>query len=152
MGQAGVGAPEVRRDLRMAHAESSDMALVHHGLVPGDAQRVVITPLKPGVGDHRPGNEGRAVRVVADAIVTAEVVAIDGAVPSDLAVQRLGVRVLQQLGRIAAQSGIGVMRSVYAVAVALSRTYSGKEAVPDVTVRLGHVQPLLVASAVVEQA
>jgi hypothetical protein len=44
------------------------------------------------------------------------------------------------------------MRSVYAVAVALSRTDSGKEAVPDISVCLGHVQPLLVAYAVVEQA
>ena len=152
MRQAGVGTPQFRRDLRTAHAESFDMALIQHGLVPGDPQRAVITPLKPGVDDHRPGNEGRAVRVVADAIVSAERVAIDGAVPSDLAVQRLGVGVLQQLGRIAPQSRIGVMRSVYAVTVALSRTDSGKEAVPDVSVCLGQVQPLLVASAVVEQA
>jgi hypothetical protein len=111
-----------------------------------------VTGSKPGVGDHRPGDDGRAVRVVADVIVYARRVAIDGAVPSDLAVQRLGVGVLQQLGRIAAQSGIGVVRSVHAVAVALSRTDSGKEAVPDVSVCLGHVQPLLVVSAVVEQA
>ena len=58
---------------------------------------------------------------------------------------------MQQLRGVAPQADLGVVRPVHPVAVALPRADPGQEAVPDVAVHLGHVQPLLFA-ALVEQA
>src|SRR6185437_14126049 len=119
---------------------------------PRDAQLPVVAPLEPRVGDHRQRHERRAVRVVALPVVAAERVTVNGGVPPDLAVDRRGVRIEQQLGRIAPQAVLRVVRAVDAVAVALPVADARQEAVPYVAVDLGHVQPLFRGAALVEQA
>ena len=44
------------------------------------------------------------------------------------------------------------MRPVHAVAVALPGADQGNKAVPDVPVRFGHVEPVLAAGVLIEQA
>ena len=146
-----VGAPQVGRHLRVAHGEPLDVALVQHGLVPGDAQRMVVAPLEPRVADHRARHERGAVLVVAGPVIAAEWVAVDGRIPLHLAVERPRVGVEQQLVLVAAHAGLGEVRPVHPVSVALPGADAGQEAVPYVAVGLGHVQPLLAAAGVVEQ-
>ena len=148
----GVGAAQVGRDLRVAHGEPLDVALVQHGLVPGDAQRTVVAPLEPRAADHRARHERGAVLVVAGPVVAAEGVAVHGRVPLHLPVERPRVGVEQQLVLVAADARVGEVRPVHAVSVALPGADAGQEAVPHVAVGLGHVQPLLAAAGVVEQA
>ena len=58
-------------------------------------------------------------------------------------VDGLGVGVEQQLVRVAAQPGAGVVRAVHPVAVALAGPDPGQVAVPDQPVALGQRDPLL---------
>jgi hypothetical protein len=147
---ARVRAPLVLGDRRVPHGEALDVALVQHGLVPGGAQRAVVPPFEPRVGDDRPRDERRAVLVVALAVVAAEGVAVDGWIPLDLAVERPGVRVDEQLRRVAAQADVRVMRPVHPVPVALPRPDARQERVPDVAVHLGHLHALLTAARAVQ--
>ena len=149
---ARVRALQVVGDLGVTHGEALDVGLVHHGLMPRDAQLPVVAPLEPWVGDHRPRHERRAVRVVAFPVVAAERVTVNGGVPPDLAVDRRGVGIEQQLARIAPQAVLRVVRAVDAVAVTLPVADPRQEAVPHVAVDLGHVQPLFRGAALVEQA
>jgi hypothetical protein len=149
---ARVRALQVVGDLGMTHGEALDVGLVHHGLMPRDAQLPVVAPLEPRAGDHRPRHERRAVRVVAFPVVAAERVTVNGGVPPDLAVDRRGVGIEQHLGRIAPQAVLRVVRAVDAVAVTLPVADPRQEAVPHVAVDLGHVQPLFRGAALVEQA
>ena len=49
---SGVGATQLRRDVRMAAGEALDVHLVDHRVVHGRARRVVAVPVEPAVGDH----------------------------------------------------------------------------------------------------
>ena len=70
---------------------------------------------------------------------------------SHLAGDRLGVRVQQQLGGVAAVTGGRVVGARHPVAVLLTRRDPGQVGVPDVAVDLLESHPLLVA-LLVEQA
>ena len=69
----------------------------------------------------------------------------------DLAVDRLRVRIEQQLGRVAPVPLGEVVRAVHAIAVALAGLDAGDVAVPDVTVDLGQRHPGL-GTGIVDQA
>ena len=88
--------------------------------------------------------------VVVLRVRVAEVVAVQRLVPVDVADGRLGVGVEQQLGGVAAQTALRVVRAVDPVAVALSRLDRRQVAVPDERVDLGHRHAGLVASVVEE--
>jgi hypothetical protein len=72
-----------------------------------------------------------------------EAVAEQGLVAVDLAIDRLGVRVKEQLGRIAPLPLIGLVRPVDPEAVALAGPDTRHVAVPHEPVHLGQVDPLL---------
>ena len=84
----------------------------------GTSRRAVVAPVEVRVVHDRPGHERRAVVVVARVLV-AEVVREARLVPVDLALDRLGVRVEQQLGRVAPLAALRLPRAVDPVAVAL---------------------------------
>jgi hypothetical protein len=92
----------------------------------------------------------RRVGVVARAGVV-EAVPEQGLVPAERAVDRLRVRVEQQLGRIAAVTALRLVRPVHAVAVPLARRDARQVAVPDERVDLAQVVARL-RTRVVEQA
>ena len=80
-----------------------------------------------------------ALSAVFGCVGVVEVVGEAGRVPVDLAVDRLGVRVEEQLGRVAPQALGRLPRSVHPVAVALAGPDVGQVGVPAVPVDLGQL-------------
>ena len=146
---AGVGAAQLLGDARVGHRQALDVGLVDDRLVVRRLRRAVDAPVEVRVDDDGLRHVRR--RVVVVALLGLEVVAEDRRVPVDLAVDGLGVRVEQQLVRVAAQALGGVVGAVHAEAVALAGVDAGQEGVPDVAVHLGEPDALLVA-LVVEEA
>ncbi len=128
-----------------------DVRLVDHRLVVrGGARRAVGGPLEERV-DHDAGH-GVAERVDArrrappgGQVVGVQVVGEQRLAEVERAVERLAVRVEQQLARVAAVPGRRVPRPVHPEAVALARCDCGQVAVPDVAVDLVEVDALLAA-------
>ena len=149
--EAHVGAADVGRDAGVAHRHGPHVRLVDHGLVVRDPQRPVVAPVEERVGDHRALGVGRRVEVVERAVVR-EPVGVQRLVPGDLAVDRLGVRVEEQLGGVAPVAAAGVVRAVHAVSVALPGHDPRQVTVPDQGLALGQVVTRLPAVVVVEQA
>ena len=150
VGEAGVAAANVIGNPWMAHRHALDVRLVDHCLVIGDPQRSVIGPVEEWIDHHRGHRIWRGVGVVVGVRVP-ESVGEQCLVPVDLAVDRLGVRVEQQLAGIAPQARCRVVAAVHPVAVTLAGVDPGKVAVPDKTIPLRQGNPGL-ATRVVEEA
>ena len=156
-GEAGVGAAEVLAHAGMAHREALDVGLVDDRLVHRRVGTAVLLPLEAIVDDDALGDRDRGVllvglevRVVARRRVR-HVREHARALPADLALDRLGVRVDQQLGRVEAVAGARVVRAVHAVAVALAGADARQVDVPVERGALADLDPLLDV-LVVEQA
>jgi hypothetical protein len=134
----------------MPVGETLDVCLVDDGLVVGDARRPVVGPVEERVDHHALAHVRRGVVVVA-LVRVAELVAEQRLVPVHLAGHGLGVRVEQQLVRVAAQPLTRVVGAVDAVAVLLAGHHAGHVAVVDEPVHLGEPDPGL-GAVVVEQA
>ncbi len=106
VGEPGVGAAQLGRHVGMLAGGPLDVDLVDDGVLPRRAQLAVAVPVEEGVDDHAAGHERRRVAVVAH-VGFVPAVAEDGLVPDDLAGDRLGVGVEEQLGRVAAQARLG---------------------------------------------
>ena len=63
-GEAGVGAAQLLRHVRVALGEALDVQLVDERLVPGGTQAPVVAPGEGGVDDRGEGSEGRAIALV----------------------------------------------------------------------------------------
>ncbi len=150
VGQPRVGAADRRGDVRVVDGQALDVGLVDDRLVVGGPRVPVVLPVEEGVGDDGLHHVGGAVLVVAP-VRPVELVAEDRLVPVDLALDRLGVRVEEQLAGVAAQPLGGRVGPVHPEAVPLARGHPREVAVPDEPVDLGEVHPLLVPRAV-EQA
>ncbi len=151
-GQARVGAAQVLGHVGVAHGEALDVGLVDDRLVPGDAGRPVVAPVEERVDHDRPGHERRAVGRVGGAVGTAVGCEVERrVVPLHLALDRLGVGVDQQLGRVGPQALLGLPRAVHPEAVALARLHPRHVAVVDEGGDLREDEPLL-GAVVVEQA
>ncbi len=150
MGQAQVGAALLLRDDRVLLGQAADVRLVDHGLVVGSARRPVQVPVEERVHHDRARDVRRGVGVVPPVRVP-EVVGEHRLAPVDVTLDRLGVRVEQQLGRVAAVPVGRVVRAVHPVPVPLARADARQVPVPDETVHLVQVDPGFPA-VVVEQA
>ena len=156
VGQPGVGAALCRRDLRMAQGQPAHMRLVDDRLVVRGLRGPVVAPVEERVDDHVLRHVQRAVGRVALPGV-GKLVVEQGLVPADVALDRLAIRVEQQLGTVAAQPALRIMGSVHAVAIPLPRGDTGQVAVPYEAVDLGQLDPGLAERAasvagLVEQA
>ena len=140
VGQPGVRAALVGGHLGVAQGEAADVRLVDHRLVIRGARRPVVAPVEERVDHHVLRHVRRAVRGVHHGRV-GEPVAEQGLVPAHLPVDRLPVRVEQQLGRVAALPAARVVGPVHPVPVALARADVGQVAVPDEAVHLGQRDP-----------
>ena len=136
MGDRGIGAANLLRDVGVCLGEALDVGLVDDGVGVLVAGRAVHPPVEVRVDDHALGHAGRRVVVVA-AVRVAEVVAEQRLVPVERAVDGLGVGVEQQLVGVAAHPGPGVVGAVDAVSVALPGLDVGQKTVPDESVHLG---------------
>ena len=145
-----VGAAQLRRDLRVEHRHAADVGFVDDGLVQRCIGRTVVAPVEVGVADDRLGDVTSGVGVVARLRVV-ELVGEARRVPVDVAGDRLGVGVEQQLVRVAAQTVERLPGTVDPVPVRLPRAHVGEIGVPDVAVDLGQLDAHLVAIGTVER-
>jgi hypothetical protein len=118
------------------------MGLVDHGLVIVVARRPVVAPVEERVGDHRQHRVAPVVHRV-ELVGLGEPVAEQRLVGVDLPVDRLRIRVEEQLRRVAAVPFGRVVRPVNAVAVALARLDRGQVGMPDEAVHLRQLNKLL---------
>ena len=151
VGDGRVRAAHLLGHRRVALREALDVGLVDDRVVHPVVRRAVVAPVEERVGDDGARDVRRAVGRV-HLVGVVEVVGEAGLVPVDLAVDRLGVRVEQELGRVAPQPLVRVPRSVDAVAVALAGADVGEVGVPAVAVDLGQLDPHLGAIAVRRRA
>ncbi len=149
MGEPGVGAAEVLRDVRVELGEALDVRLVDQRLVVRRVRAPVALPVEER-GDHDAQHHALPGVVVVARVGVSELVAEHRLVPGDVADRGLGVGVEQELGRVAAQPLRGVVGAVDAVAVALAGLQVGQVAVPHERVDLEHRDPGLLARVVEE--
>src|SRR2546422_2883087 len=120
MGEAGVGPANLLRYVWMALRHAFDVRFVDHGFMQRRVGLAVASPVEVGMLDYRAEDIWRAVRFI-DRIFIAQVVRVARRVPVDLAFDREGVRIEQQLARVAANAVFGRIWTVHAVAVTLAR-------------------------------
>ena len=149
VGEARVGAAQRRRHVGVLHREPAHVGLVDDRLVRAARRAGGRCPSRRSGRRRPPWGRAGAVSSVFGSVGVVEVVAEARPRPVDVAGDRLGVRVEQQLGRVAPQALGGLPRSVDPVAVALAGADVGEVDVPAVAVDLGQLDPLLFDRAVV---
>jgi hypothetical protein len=109
------------------------MGLIDAGVRPWSTGRAVVFPGVCRIHHHAFRHHRCAVAPIRNQIVTvyARAIAIQGIVPADLAVQQPRIRVDQQLVGIEAMAVLGLVGSVYAIAVELPRPKAGDIPMPD---------------------
>ena len=137
---AGVGAADVLGHVFEQLGQALDVGLVDDRVVVLVLGLAVLAPVEERVDDDRRQRLAQAVLGVGDVVEAAlrvvHVVAEQRRVAAHLTVDRLGVGVEEQLGRVAAGALRRLVGAVYAVAVALPRLHAGEEPVPDEAVDL----------------
>ncbi len=154
-GQARIRAAQVVAHARVGLREAAHVDLVDHRLGPWPRRRPVVLPVE-GPVDHDALRDRLGVVLVVGFQVGVGEVGGDvpqhvGQVPADRPLDRLGVRVDEQLVRVEALPGPGVVGPAHAVAVALPGSDAGEVPVPVV----GGAQPqrqALLRAVVAEQA
>ncbi len=146
----GVRSAQVLGQLRVPHRQTLDVGFVDDRLVVRDVGEAVVAPVEVGVHDDGLGHERRRVER-GDLVRVVPVVAVHRGIPLDVAVDRLGVRVDQQLRRVAPLPVGGVVGTVDPVSVPLTGLHSGDVRVPHVRVDLMQLDSLFGAGGV-EQA
>ena len=136
MPDGGIRAPHLFGDVGMGLGEALDVRLVDDGVGVLEIRRAIGAPVEERVDDHRFGHARGGVVVVAAVLVT-EVVAEQRLIPVEDAVDGLGIRIEEQLVRVAPLACAGVVWAVHAVAVPLAGLDVRQEAVPDECVHLG---------------
>ena len=149
-GEARVGAAQVLGHGRMQPGEALHVQLVdHRGLGPV-ARTPVAAPVERRIDDVGARRVGGAVGLLDRVLVAAERIGEHRVAPRDVAREGLGVRVGQQLGRVAAQPVRRVVRAMHAIAVGLSGGDPGQEQVPDEAGLTDEVVPGFLAGLVEE--
>ncbi len=154
-GQPGVGAAQVLPHAGMALGEALDVGLVDDRLRPRRARRAVVLPVEGLVDDQELGDRRLGVLVVGlevgvGVVARGHVGQRVGRVPPDRALDRLGVGVDEQLGRVEAVARLGVVDAVDAVAVARARPDAGQIGVPVERCALAQLDARLVVLLVEE--
>ena len=150
VGHARIGPADLLGDIRMLLGHALDVRLVDDALVVLVLRRAVVAPVEVGVDDDSHHRVTRRIGSVALLLVT-ELVGEQRGVVLDLSVDRLGIRVEQELVRVASLAPGGVVRAMHAIAVALSGGDGRQVDVPDVRVGLLDVDTGL-GPVVVEEA
>src|SRR3954468_1461854 len=130
--EACEGATHGIADLRMAHREPFGVHFIDDGFVP----RTLIRPPSPGKGrvDNLAfRNERRTVPIVEGQILrlVAYPVAEQGVVPFKRTDECFGIGVDEQLMVVEAVACLGFVRSIYPIAIKLTRPHVRQVAMPD---------------------
>ena len=118
VGEAAVGAALVGRHGGMEGGQALDVRLVDDRVGPGHVRSIGAVPLEVRRGDEAVGHDAGAVAAGLEELVT----------PADGAVERGGVGIDEQLGRVCR------MGAADPVAVAVARADTGDVGRPDVPV------------------
>jgi hypothetical protein len=135
MRQTGIGPAQLYRNVGMAHRQSPHVCLVDHRLVIRPAWRAIDAPVEVGIDHHAFGEVRRRVGGV-DRVRVSPLVPEQRFIPGHRPVDRFGVWIQEQLGRIAAQPRRRVMRTVHTVGIPLPRADAGQITVPNKSVNL----------------
>ncbi|CAO0831035.1 hypothetical protein SMICM17S_11286 [Streptomyces microflavus] len=140
--ESGVRAAQLGRDVRVELGEAAYVEFVDDGVGPRGLGAAVLHPVVVIVDDDALGHVRSRVPVVpygvGDMLVRpVPYVPVDLRRQGEVAVDRTGVRVEQQLGRVPAGARPGVPAAVHPVAVALTGRDARQEAVPDLVGQLG---------------
>ena len=136
--EACVRAAQLGRHLGMTRGEALHVHLVDEAPVQRGARRAVVAPVE-AVSEHDRLRDRRgAVAVVEGEVLLRRAVPIgeDRAVEIDLARDRAGVRIDEQLRAVVAQPRLRLVRAVGAITVKRPRADARDERVPHVTVPL----------------
>ena len=155
IGEAGERAADLLRQVRMQRRHSLDMRLVDYGLGPVAPGPDILAPCESRIDHHTFRHHEGAVAAVDGQILAprSDAIAETGIVPANIADERLGVGVDQQLVRIEAMAARRVIGTVHAVAVKLTGPDIRQVAVPDLMGLFRQIDTLGFAPALrVEQA
>src|SRR5579863_1579222 len=131
MRQSGIGAAQILGHHGILNAEAADVDLVNHGIREGSLGLGIVTPVEAGINDNRFGNAGGAVfGVHLQRIAGRDLEREDGSLPVNLAGERLGVGVDEQLVEIETMTVFGVPGTVDAIPVELAGLDAIDKAVP----------------------
>jgi hypothetical protein len=123
------------RKVGVAHREAFDMGLVNDCLVERCGRAMVDTPVEVRIVDDAFGDMWGAIQLAAGLRVV-NVVTKARRIPIDPAVDRFGIRVEQELVRIAEEPAGGIPRTFHPVAIALAGADVGEVTVPDISIDL----------------
>src|SRR6266481_5974575 len=123
MRQSRIGSAKIFRYLRMQHRETFNMQFVNYRLMPWDAQLRIVAPVKVRIDYHALRDERRAVAIIAAQVFVRMTnrIAKQCIVPAEEPVDRLGVWINQQLGRIETLPAIRIVRPVHPIAISQAR-------------------------------
>ncbi len=135
-----VGSADFRRHFPVEVGHAAHMGLVDDRIVIGDVWVLVVAPIEIRIDHRRLHGVRRRIQGVhgRDVIRAFEPVGVETFIAVDVAFDGFGIWVQKQFVRIAPQSLVRIVGTVYAVAVALSRLDAGQVVVPDVRILLGH--------------
>ena len=150
LGEARVRAAQLGGHERVELGHALDVGLVDDRVVVVVPRGAVVPPVEVRGDDDRAHGGAGGVLLIAHRDVV-EVVGVQGLRGPHVPGDRLGVRVQQQLGGVAAQAVRRVVGAVDAVAVALAGTDRGKVGVPHVRIHLRQPDSGL-GAGVVEEA
>ncbi len=136
-----ITAAQIVGDERVGLGKALDVRLVHDRAMPGRSRAPILSPVEERVDDDALGHERRAVEIVARGFRRHEVIREDRLVPVPRPVDRLRVRIEQQLGWVAPRALFRRPRSVHPEAVALSGLHIRQVTVPAQCRALGQVEP-----------
>ena len=151
VGQPRIRALQLRRNLRMTPSQAADMDLVDDRVGVGDLRGPVVPPVEDGVDHYRSHRVRRAVHRAGPQRGEPELVSEHGRVPADRAAHRLGIRIQEQLVRVAHLALDRIPRPADPIAVVLPRANTEHVAVPDEAIDLGERDPRFVPGRI-EQA
>jgi len=142
--QPRIRALQLRRNLWMTPRQATDMDLVDDRVGVGDLRAPIVPPVEDRIDYHRSHHVRRAVQRAGPQRGETELVSEHGLVPADRAVHRLGVRIQEQLVRIAHLSLDRIPRPMDPIAIVLPRANTEHVAVPDEAINLGERDPRFV--------
>ena len=133
MRQAGIGAAQIGRYLRMQHRKALDVQLVNYRLVPRDVQLGIVAPVEVGIDDYALRDERRTVAIVAAQVFVGmtDRVAEQRIVPAQEPVDGLGIGINQQFRRIETMPVVRIVGSVHPIAVSQTRLHALQIDMPD---------------------
>ena len=146
----GVGAPLMLRHAWMKFGEPFDVRLVDDGVTPRDVMELVCSPVELAVDHNGSRHEVGRIRSIECQVVGADMPE-DRGIQSQLALDRPGIRVDQQLVRIPPMPDVGIPGSVDPEAVAGSHRHVVHMPVEDVEHPVGDVDAAL-GTGFIEQA